>query len=62
MKLNWKTVKVLFAFVIIIGIIFWAVNTARPQFYDGTNLSFGVGSGAVSVTNPFRTNCNGAID
>ena len=52
MKLNWKTVKVLFAFAIIIGAIFWAVNTSRPHSYSGTNLSFEVGSGSVSVMNP----------
>lgn len=52
MKLNWKTFKVLFAFVIVIGVIFWAVNLIRPHSYSGTNLNFGVGSGSVRVTNP----------
>jgi preprotein translocase subunit SecE len=52
MKLNWTTFKVALAFVVIIGAIFWAANSVRPLSYSGTNLTFGVGSGAVSVTNP----------
>jgi hypothetical protein len=52
MKLNWKTVKVIFAFVIAAGAIFWAVNSIQPHSYSGLDLNFGVGGGAVSVTNP----------
>lgn len=52
MKRNWKTFKVLFTFAIIIGAIFWAVNTVRPHSFDGTGLNFSVGDGTVSVTNP----------
>ena len=52
MKLNWKTFKVLLAFVVIIGTIFWAVNTVRPRSFDGTGLKFSIGEGTVSVTNP----------
>lgn len=52
MKRYWKTIKVLFAFAIIFGTIFWAVKTVRPQSYSGANLSFAVGSGSVNVTNP----------
>lgn len=52
MKFNWKTIKVLFAFVVIIGITFWAVNTIRPRSYEGTDLNFGIGDGTVSITNP----------
>ena len=51
MKFNWKTFKVLLAFVIIIGTILWAVNTVLPRSFDGTGLNFSVGSGTVSVTN-----------
>lgn len=52
MKLYWKTFKVLFALAIILGAIFGAVKTVRPQSYSGENLSFVVGSGSVNVTNP----------
>lgn len=52
MKLNGKTVKVVLAFVIVIGIIFWAVDSNNPRSYAGTNLQFGVGSGPVTMTNP----------
>lgn len=51
MKLDWKTFKVVFAFVIIAGIVFWAMDSVRTQTYSGTNLAFGVGSGPVTLTN-----------
>jgi preprotein translocase subunit SecE len=50
--MNMKTFKILMPLVIIIGTIFWAFNTIRPQSYNGTNLDFNVSSGSVSVTNP----------
>jgi hypothetical protein len=43
--------KVLLAFVIAIGAIFWAFNSTRSQSYSGENLNFEVGGGTVSVTN-----------
>ena len=49
MKLNWK---VLLALVVIIGISVWAVESVRSRSYSGTNLNFGIGSGAVTLTNP----------
>jgi preprotein translocase subunit SecE len=52
MKLNWKTVKITLAFVIVIGAIFWAVNAVRSLSYSGASLTFPVGYGAVTVTNP----------
>jgi hypothetical protein len=52
MKLNWKILKVLFAFAIIMVMLFWAVNTVRPRSFDGTGLNFSIGEGTVSVTNP----------
>jgi hypothetical protein len=52
MKLNWKTFNVMFALVIAVGAVFWAVNEIRPHSYEGPNLTFSVGDGPVSVTNP----------
>jgi preprotein translocase subunit SecE len=51
MKLNWKTLKVMLAFVIVIGAILWAVDSTRTQSYSGTNLSFAVGNGPTTVKN-----------
>lgn len=48
MKFNWR---VLVAFVVLVGTIAWAVNSLRSRSYSGTDLSFGVGSGPVTVTN-----------
>ncbi len=52
MKLNWKTLKIVFAFVVVLGAIFWAVDSVRARSYSGSNLNVEVGSGSVSVTNP----------
>lgn len=51
MKLNWKTFKVAFALVIIVGTLFWAVDSVRSRSYQGTHLNFAVGRGPVIVTN-----------
>jgi hypothetical protein len=52
MKANWNTVKVVFAFVIVIGTIFWAVDSVRPRTYGGTNLNADIGTGTVTLSNP----------
>jgi preprotein translocase subunit SecE len=54
MQMNhyWKTVKIVLAFVIVVGAVFWAVNSVRSLSYSGTYLTFPVGNGAVTVTNP----------
>lgn len=52
MKLNWKTFKVVFALVVVLGAVFWAVDSVRSRSYSGSNLNVDVGSGSVSVTNP----------
>jgi hypothetical protein len=52
MNMNWKIIKVVGAFVVIAGIIFWAFTATRSQSYSGTNLDFEVAGGAVVVTNP----------
>lgn len=49
MKFNWK---VLVAVVVIVGAIFWAVDSVRARSLSGTNLTFLVGNGVVTVTNP----------
>jgi len=51
MKLNWNTLKVVLAFVVIIGVIFWAVDSVRSRSYSGTDLSFGTGGGTITITN-----------
>ncbi len=52
MKPYWKIFKIVLVFVIAIGTIIWAVNSVRSLSYSGTNLSFAVGNGAVTITNP----------
>lgn len=52
MKLNWNTLKVVLAFVVIVGVAFWAVDSIRSRSYNGTNLSFDTGGGIITVTNP----------
>jgi hypothetical protein len=49
MKLNWK---ILVAFVVLIGAIFWAVDSVRTRSYSGANLNVGVGSGPITIMNP----------
>lgn len=44
--------KIFVALAVIIGAIFWAVNSVRARSYAGTDLSIDVGGGAVIVTNP----------
>ena len=52
MKLNWNTFKVVLAFVVIVGVAFWAVDSVRSRSYSGTNLSFDTAGGTITVTNP----------
>jgi preprotein translocase subunit SecE len=52
MKLNGKTIKVVFAFVIIFATIVWAIGSLLPTTYNGSDLNLGVGAGIVTVTNP----------
>lgn len=52
MNINWKTVKTILAFVVIVAVIAWTVDSIRTRSYSGINLNFGVQSGSVSVTNP----------
>jgi hypothetical protein len=48
MKLNWK---LLLASVVLLAAVFWMVDSVRTRTYTGTDLSFGVGSGTVSIEN-----------
>ncbi len=52
MKSYWKTVKIGLAFVLIVVTVFWAMNSVRSLSYSGANLTFPVGNGAVTMTNP----------
>jgi hypothetical protein len=52
MRLNWKLFKVLCAFPIIFATIAWAPGSLHPTSYSRSSLNFGLGSGAVTVTNP----------
>jgi hypothetical protein len=49
MKINWR---ILVALVVIVAAILWTISTVRPLAYSGTNLTFPVGSGPVTITNP----------
>jgi hypothetical protein len=52
MKRYWKMFKIGVVLVIAIGAIFWAAGSVRSLSYSGANLTFPVGNGAVTVTNP----------
>ncbi|MBZ0296215.1 MAG: hypothetical protein K8L99_26890 [Anaerolineae bacterium] len=49
MKFNWK---VLVALVVLIGALFWGIDSVRTRAYSGSDLNFGVGSGPITITNP----------
>lgn len=49
MKFNWK---ILVAGLLVVVAAYWAQDSVRMRSYTGTNLSFGVGTGPVTVTNP----------
>jgi hypothetical protein len=48
MKLNWRLIIVV---VIMVGVVAWVLTSVLPNSYDGTNLSFNVGTGSVTVNN-----------
>jgi hypothetical protein len=52
MKRYWNTAKIVLAFVVILGAVFWAMNSVRSLSYSGSNLTFPVGNGVVTVNNP----------
>ena len=47
-KINWK---VLIALIVLVGASIWGIASLRTRSYSGSNLTFGVGSGPVTVTN-----------
>lgn len=49
MKFNWKTIL---ALVVLVGAVFWGVDSLRTRSYSETDLNVGVGSGPITVTNP----------
>ena len=52
MKLNWNAFKIALAFVVIVGVVFWAVDSVRSRSYSGANISFDTAGGIITVTNP----------
>ncbi len=52
MKINFKA---LIALVVVVVAAFWVISSVRTTTYSGTDLNFGIGSGAVTVTNPSDT-------
>lgn len=48
MKINWK---VAVSVVVMVVALVWAVTSLLPHSFSGTNLTFGVGSGTVTVNN-----------
>jgi preprotein translocase subunit SecE len=52
MKLNWNAFKIVLAFVVIVGVIFWAIDSIRSRSYSGVNISFDTADGLITVTNP----------
>jgi len=49
MKFNWKVAA---AALVIVAAIVWWVSSTRTSSYSSTDLSFAVGAGKVTVTNP----------
>ena len=49
-KFHWKVIVV--ALPVLVGTIFWSVDSLRTRWYSGADLNFGVGGGPVTVTNP----------
>ena len=49
MKINWK---ILFVLVLVVGVVYWAISSTQVNAYSGTNLTFAVGGGPVTMTNP----------
>lgn len=49
MKINRKVLIVL---VVMVGAIFWGIDSLNTRSYSGKDLNFGVGSGPVTITNP----------
>lgn len=46
-----KKIRIILALAVIVGVAFWAFNGVRERTYNGTKLSFEVGSGYVEVNN-----------
>jgi preprotein translocase subunit SecE len=49
MKINWKVV---IALVVVVGAIYLAVDSTRVSSYSGSNLTFTMSNGPVTITNP----------
>jgi len=52
-EINMKIKKgIVVASVMIVAVVFWGFDSLRTQSYSGKDLNFGIGSGAVTMTNP----------
>jgi hypothetical protein len=51
MKFNGTTIKVILALVLVVGAVFWAVDSVRSRSYSAANLTFGLDRGPVKITN-----------
>jgi hypothetical protein len=49
MKINWKVIA---AIVVSIAVVAWAISSVVPTSFSGTDLSFGVQGGPVTINNP----------
>lgn len=49
MKINWR---IAIALVVMVAATLWVVDSVRTRYYSGDNLTFEVGRGLVTVTNP----------
>ena len=45
-------VKITVALIVLIGALYWGVDSIRSRSYGGTDLKAAVGQGAVTITNP----------
>jgi len=51
MKLNRPTLKIVIAVVVMLAALYWAFDSTRIRSYAGTNVTFVVGHGPVTVKN-----------
>ena len=48
-------VKIFVALIVLIGALYWGVDSVRSRSYSGTDLKAAVGQGVVTLTNPQNT-------
>lgn len=52
MKVNSNTFKIALVFVVIVGVIFWTIDSVRSHSYSGANLNFDASGESITITNP----------